>query len=215
MHGDDGGDGDALLLAAGQGVGRPVEQLVYAQVRGDVGDEPLDLVSGEAQLQRAEGELVAHVGAEELDVRVLEDEADAGPEVTAERRVLERVFGERGAEGEDLAGAGEDQAVEHLQQRRLAGPVRADDGDVLAGLDLQVDPGQGGSAGAVLVAHAAEDEVGRVPPIRLRGHAAVRRRHAVPRPAASASAHTAMLAASHSQSAGPARNRRSDGMAPV
>ena len=57
-------------------------------------------------------------------------------------------------------------------------------------------------AGAVRVADRAQDEV--------------RRRHGLTiRSAASATAHSATLAVSHSQSPGPIRSRRSDGIAPV
>ena len=51
-------------------------------------------------------------------------------------------------------GRGEDEPVEHLEQRRLAAAVRADDGDVLAGLDRQVDAVEREHPGAVLVADA-------------------------------------------------------------
>ena len=145
--------------------------------------------SGEAQLQRAEGELVAHVGAEELHVGVLEDEADAGAEVAAERRVLERLLGERRAEGDDLAGAGEDEAVEHLEQRRLARAVGADDGDVLAGRDGEVEAGQRGLARRYSWQTPRRTKSGVV------GHAVILS-------AASASAHSATLAASQAQSPG-------------
>ena len=116
--------------------------------------------------------------------------------------VLERVLRERRAEGEDLSLRREDEAVEHLEQRGLAGAVGADDGDVLAGLDREVDPRERRPAGAVRVADRAQDEV--------------RRRHSLTiRSAASATAHSATLAVSHSQSPGPIRSRRSDGIAPV
>ena len=203
LHGDDGGDRDALLLAAGQGVGRPVQQLVDAQVGGDVGDEALDLVPGEAELQGAEGELVAHVGAEELHVGVLEDEADAGAEVAAERRVLERLLGERSAEGLDVAGAREDQSVEHLEQRRLARPVRADDATCWPGRTSRSIP-----------ARAA-------PPVRYSWLTPRRTKSggvtcstSGPR-RARACTHRATLVASQSQSPGPTRIRRRDGIVPV
>ncbi len=202
VHGDDGGDGDALLLAARERVRRAVEELVDAQVVRDLGDEALDLVPRQAELQRPEGELVADVGAEQLDVRILEHEPHPGAEVAAVGGVLERVLGERRAEGEDLPGAGEDEPVEHLEERGLAGAVGSDDRHVLAGQDREVDPGERGRSRPVLVADAAQDEVGRGA-------------HAVPRPAASASAQIARLAASHAQSAAPTWSRRSDGIAPV
>ena len=72
MHGDDRRDGHTLLLAAGERVRRAIEELVDAQMRGHVRHQSPDLVPWEAQLQRAEGELVAHVRAEELHVGVLE-----------------------------------------------------------------------------------------------------------------------------------------------
>ena len=169
---------------------------------GHVAHAAADLVLGQAELQRPEGQLVEDAGTEQLHVGVLEDEADARAEVAAERRVLERLLRERRAEGEDLSLRREDEAVEHLEQRGLAGAVGADDGDVLPGLDREVDPGERRSAGAIRVADRAQDEV--------------RRRHGPAiRSAASATAHSATLAVSHSQSPGPTRSRRSDGIAPV
>ena len=86
LHGDDRGDGDALLLAARERVRRPVEELLDAQVLGHVAHAAADLVLRQAELQRPEGELVEDAGAEQLHVGVLEDEADPGAEVAAERR---------------------------------------------------------------------------------------------------------------------------------
>ena len=142
VHREHARDGDALLLAAGQRVGRAVEQRRDAQLLGDGRDALAHVVLGEAELQRAERELVEGGVAEQLDVGVLEDEAHAAAELAAKRRVLERVLGERVPERRDRASRGEHEAVEHLEQRGLARAVRAGDGDVLAGLDRQVDAGQ-------------------------------------------------------------------------
>ena len=99
LHGEHRGDGDALLLAAAKRVRRPVEQVLDAQLPRRLAHAALDLLAGEAELQRAEGQLVEGVGAEELHVGLLEDEADARAELPAVRRVLERLLGERRAEG--------------------------------------------------------------------------------------------------------------------
>ena len=79
-------------------------------------------------------QLVEDVGAEELHVGLLEDEADARAELAAERRVLERVLGQRRRRTRRrVPAAAEHEPVEHLEQRRLAGAVGAHDRDVLAG----------------------------------------------------------------------------------
>src|SRR5450756_493663 len=114
-QGEHRGDGDALLLAAAERVRRPVEHLFDAQLLRSLAHAALDLLARQAELQRAEGQLVVGVGAEELDVGLLKDEADARAEVPAVRRVLERVRGERRAERADGAARGEDEPVEHLQ----------------------------------------------------------------------------------------------------
>ena len=53
----------------------------------------------QAQLQRAERDLLAHRGREHLGVGVLEHEADPGPEALVNLLVLEGVLGDRLAEG--------------------------------------------------------------------------------------------------------------------
>ena len=169
---------------------------------GHVAHAAAHFVLGQAELERPERELVLDARAEQLHVGVLEDEADPGAEVAAERRVLERLLRERSTEGEQLTRRREDEAVQHLEQRGLAGAVGADDGDVLTRFHREVDPGERRPAGAIRVADRAQDVVGR-------------RHSPAVLSAASATAHSATLAASHSQSPGPTRSRRSDGIAPV
>ncbi len=60
-----------------------------------------DLVLGEPELERSEGEFVEGGRAEELHVGFLEDEADLRAELAAKLRVLERVLGQLVAERRD------------------------------------------------------------------------------------------------------------------
>ena len=73
------------------------------------------------------------------------DEGDAPEEVGLARR------GARAADLDDPRG-GDEQAREHLERRGLAGPVRAEEADALAGGDLEGDP-LDGLHGLVLAAH--------------------------------------------------------------
>ena len=64
------------------------------------------------------------------------------------------------------AGARREDAVEVQHQRRLAGAVRAEQGDPLPRVHVQVDPEQGLVAPGVGVGHAAQVEHGHAHPSR-------------------------------------------------
>ena len=84
------------------------------------------------QVQRAEGDLVAHGRIEELHVGTLEDDPDAPAEGLRLRLVLEQRGGERRAEGAHLAARRLRQPRQQLQQRRFAGAVGAEQRKALA-----------------------------------------------------------------------------------
>ena len=95
------------------------EAVVYA---------PLDLRFGESHLTRAERYLIIDGCAEELGVRILEQEADSLMEGLVKALVLETGMGNLFAVEEIGPGLGKNQSVEELQQRRLPdplGPTRA------------------------------------------------------------------------------------------
>jgi hypothetical protein len=81
LHGEHRGDRDAAALAHRELVRRPVGGIAHA----DGGERFLDpverLLAREAEVERAEGDVFANGGHEELVVGVLEDEPDAGAEV--------------------------------------------------------------------------------------------------------------------------------------
>jgi hypothetical protein len=79
-QGEHRGDRRALLLAARKLEGRPIGQMRDLHRRQGLVAALSDLVHGEAQLQRPEGDVVEDRGAEELDVGVLEDEPDLAVE---------------------------------------------------------------------------------------------------------------------------------------
>ena len=195
-------DGHTLLLAAGERVGRTVEQLLDPQPLGDLCHAAPYLVLGESKLQGPEGELVKRGRTEELDVCVLEDKPDIRAELAPELRFIQRVLGQCVTEGRDGSCRGEDQTIEHLEQRGLAAAVGADQSDLLAGLDRQVDAVEREDAGTILVADAGKRE--------LRAHRGISTRSAP-----KSTAQAARLAASQSQSRAPARSRTSEGIAPL
>ena len=84
-----GGDGDALLFAAGEAVRGAVAQVGDVE-GGKCGFNSFaDARFGPAELQGTEGEFVEDGGIEELDVGILEDQADAAAEGIGEARILE------------------------------------------------------------------------------------------------------------------------------
>ena len=101
----DGGEGDLLLLAAAQIVGRAFGERTEAQHGQGVVDPLEDLLAGQVEVQRPEGDLVAHAGAEELRVRALKDDADAAPEGLGRRLVVQGAVVDAPAEGRDGAAA--------------------------------------------------------------------------------------------------------------
>ena len=142
------GDGHGLALAAGQGL----DGLGHGLQRRDA--ERLDLFLGPPRMPflssmrntepRKPGQplLAAEVEvARDVerggDGEVLVDRLDAG--LAGVLRVLEL---DRLAVDEDLAGIGHVRPREALDERRLAGAVVADDGEHLAGVQLEVDAGE-------------------------------------------------------------------------
>ena len=90
-------------------------------------------------MQRAEGDLVAHRGTEELRVGVLKDDADAATERLCPCVVTQQLGDERRAEGADLTAGRLRQTAENMQQRRLAAAVGAQESDAFALVNGEVD----------------------------------------------------------------------------
>ena len=137
LAGQRAGDRDALHLAAGE-LGRPV---VHAVGEADLLEQQLDprLALARAVAVEEQRHLdVLEGGDLRQQVEVLEDEADlavadVGELVDVELRDLLAVE----AVG---AAARRVEAADDVEQGRLAGAGRTDDGDELAGLDLEVEP---------------------------------------------------------------------------
>ena len=139
VAGDRAGDGDALLLTAGELAGQVLGAMRHA-----------DLLERRHHALLALGRLHAAIGERQLDVLVdgevanqveaLEDEPDLA--VAHARALGERQVGDRLAVQDVLALGRRVEQAEDRQQRRLAAARRPGDRDVLAALDLEVDPGE-------------------------------------------------------------------------
>ena len=152
-------DRRALLLAARQLERRAV---------GEVGDVHLaqrlvaagpDLVLRQAELERAEGDVVEDRRAEQLDVGVLEDEPDLAVEaerVLRRRRPRRR----RGRAPASCPRSGAMIPSRSLSSVDLPEPLAPEQRDPLAALDAQVDPVERDLPAAVQVADAVELEDG-------------------------------------------------------
>ena len=121
VHGEDGGQCNQAFLPAREAVGDPVGVPGQAQCRQDLLGIGAGLGGGAAQVERAEGHVFQHGGAEQLVVRVLEQETDPGADV-----VKVGLGPARLTEGADLARAGAGQADQQMQQGGLAGAVGSD-----------------------------------------------------------------------------------------
>lgn len=118
-HRDRPGDGDALALPEGQLVGRALGQLAQAEHLERLVDPGPDLILGEAEVERSEGDVTGHVGREELVVGVLEDELHL---LTMGRQAGSAV--PQGIRADtNLAGVRSQRTGEHPEERRLAGAV--------------------------------------------------------------------------------------------
>ena len=77
LHGDNTGDGDALLLPAGEEMGGVLAQLIHADLRERRVHAAAYLLRRHAEVFRREGHVVLNDVRNDLVVRVLEHHADA------------------------------------------------------------------------------------------------------------------------------------------
>ena len=129
------GDGDALLLPAGELLGAMVEAVAQTHHLR----EPLAVfeTGGEVAALVEQGDVDVLDDGELLDeVVALEDEAQRAPTEGGERVVIHRRHVH--AAEEILPGAGPVEAAEDVEKGGLAGTGRAHDGDVFAGHDGEV-----------------------------------------------------------------------------
>ncbi len=134
------GDGDALLLAAGELVGAVIEAAFDLQQASEFVEQ--GLVEGLAGGGDLVGELdVRLCGDRREQIEALEDEADLGPAQAGALRVREarKVF----ALDQQGAGGRGGKAAEDIEERRFTRAGRANDGDEFARLDVEGDVAQG------------------------------------------------------------------------
>ena len=159
------GDGDALLLAAGELVGAMVEAALDAEHFGEVVEERFVQFpfGGCAKGGDVVGDFdVAHGRERGQQIEALEDKADLGAAHFGALGVGE--FGEVGAIDEDRAGGGVGETAQDVEEGGLSRTGGADDGDELAGGDGEVDVAEGGNlkfAGAIGLAEVPGQDDGR------------------------------------------------------
>src|SRR5262245_22944339 len=95
-------------------------------------------VRRQAEVERAEGDVVEDGGVEQLLVAVLKDDTEAGGQLAAVGRLGRVEAGDAHRPGRGRQDAGQAQ-----EQGRLAGPVAADEADVFTGRDGEVNVRQG------------------------------------------------------------------------
>ena len=134
MHGDDTGDGHALLLPAGQTVGG-----LFAVFQHSHGFEALfyalpDFLCGNTHIFGAEADVLFNNLADDLVVRILKDHAGCLADVPEQRLILcvQAVH-------PDCSLCGKQKRVDVLCQSGFSRSVVAENGDKLAGLDIQRD----------------------------------------------------------------------------
>ena len=132
VHGEHRRDGDPSPLAEGQVVRRPVGELGHAHLCQGLEHPGVELVAAQPEVARPERHVVADRRHEQLVVGVLEDDADAAPDLG------EVVLGDGQAGHRDGAGPGGQDAVEVQHERGLAGAVRAQHGDPFAAVHVEV-----------------------------------------------------------------------------
>ena len=132
--------GHALALAAGQGLGLAVEQVLQIQGLGRLMDPPVDLILGDLLLEQAEGDVLVdgHMGVQGV---VLEDHGDV--------TVLGGHIVDHPVADVQLAAADVLQAGDHPQSGGFAAARGAHQDDELLVLDLQVQVGDNGDVAGV------------------------------------------------------------------
>ncbi len=134
--GEGAGDGDALLLAAGELVGFVVEAVVEADLGGEFGGDGAHLFVGGAAVVHGDGDVFAD--GELLDEVVgLEDEAEVAIAGGGEVVVVEG--GDVLAAEEVVARGGLIEAAEDVEEGGFAAAGGAHDADVFAGVDVEGD----------------------------------------------------------------------------
>jgi hypothetical protein len=149
---DDGpAHGDPLALAAGQGAGAPVEQVLEAEHRGDLVDPASPLRGSDPPHPQAEAHVPAH-GHPGVEGVALEHHGDVA--LLRQGRGDVAVADEHPALGRLL------QPGDHPQHGGLAAPGRADEHHEFARLDLEVDVAHGLDAAAEPLPDALQPHAG-------------------------------------------------------
>ena len=127
VHGKHAGDGHALLLPAGQGVGLMALESRKPHVLKRLRHAFAQLIGGDAQVLGTEGHVVFHERGNQLVVGILEHHAHRLADAV-------RAIGVRGGHVLHFHGAlvGDEQGVQMLGQRRLAAAVAAQDAQEFA-----------------------------------------------------------------------------------
>ncbi len=164
--GDEGaGDGDALLLAAGELVGAVIEAAADAEQAGEVVEEGVveRLLGGAPRLAMSWAISMLPM-AERVGRRLKRWKTKP----MRARRILVRSASESVAKSVPSmvtrAGGGGGEAAEDVEEGGFAGAGGADDGDELAGFDGEADVAEGGDfkfAGAVGLAEVLGEDDGR------------------------------------------------------
>ncbi len=188
-------DRGPLLLAAGELEGCPVRQVPDLHEAQRLVAARRHLGLGKPQLERPECHVVHHGCAEELDVGVLEHEAD----LPVEPEGVEPVDDGRDVQAErpQPPAGRRDDPVEELEQGRLSRPVRTEEHDLLPRPDHEVDSIERDLAVVVQVAHAGqfEDRLGRHRREPALDHGSVRPTRTAATPSATAPPRVAQSAA--------------------
>ena len=120
LHSQHAGNGDPLLLAAGEQMGRVAGELAHAHRRQGVVHPLPDLPAGNPQVLRGEGHVLLHHVGHDLVVRVLEHHAHR-PADGQQQMFVQGVHSLH----IHMAPAGQQNTVERLGQGGLAGSVVA------------------------------------------------------------------------------------------
>ena len=135
LHGEDRGEADHLLLAKGELGCDALGKAAHAEPVERGKDDGARLFRGLPEVERPEGHVVGHRGAEELVVGVLKEQADPCPHVE------EVLFPDAGrAKGQYLAGRWPEQTDAEVEERGLAAAGGADEADLVAVREVE---GQG------------------------------------------------------------------------
>ena len=131
------GQRHALFLPARELIRRGIDQVGNLEQLHGIVHAALELARRQTHLSGTKGDFLAHRGAEQLGIGVLEHKANALMKALCGHGILQKRRVDHVSVKQVRAGVRELKAIDKAHDRRLAAAVGAEQGNQLAAIDLQ------------------------------------------------------------------------------